>query len=174
MEQHTTRKTKQETDERERWDHTDWERKWTRVAEHNSGQQLLLAHSGLSVPASQSSSYICQVCLSLCLTAGLQRVLFKIRPLLLLAPLQIKAHSEGDSSAHRTPLGNGWDRRINAFVEAESRARQSKKQRVRGTKPEWGGVCINAHTCTHNLRQRDTSSIGGPEGTYSTFVQCIL
>lgn len=106
----------------------------------DSGRQLLLAHSGLYVPASESSSDIHQLRCSLCLTAGLQRVLLlkkkkkkekEIRPLLLLAQLQIKAHSEGDSSAHRSPLGNGRDGRMNAFVDGEIRARQSKRQRKR-------------------------------------------
>lgn len=102
----------------------------------DSGRQLLLAHSGLSVSASESSSDIHQVRRSLCLTAGLQRALLlkkkkEIRPLLLLAQLQIKAHSEGDSSAHRSPLGNGRDGRMNAFVDGKIRARQSKRQRKR-------------------------------------------
>lgn len=42
---------------------------------------------------------------------------FKIKPLLPLAQLQIKAHSEGDSSARRPPLGNG---RMNTFVQGKS------------------------------------------------------
>lgn len=37
-----------------------------------------------------------------------------------------------------------------------------------------GEGCINIHTHTQNLGRQDTSTIGGPVGTYSTFLQCIL
>lgn len=55
---------------------------------------------------SLSGSDIHQVCLSLSLTAGLQRVPFQIRPLLRLARLQIKGpRSEGGFLATQTSAG---------------------------------------------------------------------
>lgn len=50
-----------------------------------------------------------------------------------------KAHSGGDSSAHRPPLGNGWDGRMNAFVEGKSGARRSRRQTEREEINKGGG-----------------------------------
>lgn len=112
---------------------------WTRVEECDRGRQFLLAGSGLSVPASLRRSDIHQVCLSV-LDSGSTEGPFKIRPLLPLAQLQIKAHSEGDSYAHRPPLGNGWDGPMSAFVEGESRAERSRRQTDREElNTEWRG-----------------------------------
>lgn len=98
---------------------------WTRAGGSDGGRQFfLLADSGLPVPASLRSSDIHQVCLSLLLDSrSTEGPFLKIRPLLPLAPLQIKkTHSEGDSSARRPPLGNGCDGRMSAFVDGEERA----------------------------------------------------
>lgn len=73
----TTMKTTQEGGDREMGsDKSESGNEWTRVRECNRGRWFLLTGLGLSVPASLRSSDIHQVCLSLCLTAGLQRVLF--------------------------------------------------------------------------------------------------
>lgn len=148
---------------------------WTRVEECDRGRQFLLAGSGLSVPASLRRSDIHQVCLSV-LDSGSTEGPFKIRPLLPLAQLQIKAHSEGDSYAHRPPLGNGWDGPMSAFVEGESRAERSRRQTERNWTQNEGGK--RGERCKHKtqntFRQQDTSSIGGPVGTYWTFVQWVL
>lgn len=65
---------------------------WTRAGGSDGGRQFfLLADSGLPVPASLRSSDIHQVCLSLLLDSrSTEGPFLKIRPLLPLAPLQIK------------------------------------------------------------------------------------
>lgn len=87
-------------------------------------------------------SDIHQVCLSL----NPQRVLFffflkeRIEPPLRLVRLQIKADSEGDSSAGGPPLGNGRDRPMKAFVRGKEWATMVKEtDRERGNKQEKEG-----------------------------------
>lgn len=94
---------------------------------------------------------------------------FKIKPLLPLAQLQIKAHSEGDSSARRPPLGN---RRMNTFVHGKSGAGRSRRRTERGGKQgrkgkEGKDELTHTHTPTHKLH------MGSPR-TYSTFVKSVL
>lgn len=64
------------------------------------------ARASLCQPLSEQLRYPSGLPLSV-LDSGSTEGPFKIRPLLPLAELQIKAHSEGDSSAHGPPLGNG-------------------------------------------------------------------
>lgn len=170
------RKSKQETDEQEIWNHTDWERKWMNKSGRMRKRPAVFVGRPRPLCASLSEKlrYPSGLPLSV-LDSGSTEGPFQIRSLLPLAQLQIKAHSEGDSSAHRPPLGNGWDGPMNAFVEGKSRARRSRTEADREElNKEWGKKEENTHIHTNNLRQPDTSSIGGPVGTHLTFVQCVL
>lgn len=174
QEQHTTRKTRTgKTHKRKEVGiaQTESGYKWAGVGKCDRGQRFLLADSGVFVTASQRSSDIHQVCLSLGSTAGLQR-----------------ASPAAGTAPDKDPLWRGFLspqtsagkrlRRTNECFcgkeELGTVVKETIRERERGTKQGIVGVHKHTHTHTQSLRRQDTSSIGGPVGTYSTFVQCIL
>ena len=94
---------------------------WTRAGGSDGGRQCFFrwpTRASLCQPLREAQISIRSASLC-CLTAGLQRVPFfpnQASPTAGTAPDK-KAHSEGDSSACRPPLGNGCDGRMSAFVD---------------------------------------------------------